>query len=192
MNNQESDFLINKKSHIVTLEDFNNYHIDGVELLTSDEVVTLRFPSKNQIIFSKGMGAQNSIQLNDPELLILFDEYYSKQNEITTHIKNYSHLFYELERNNVYQSRRSYFYFTFLVICRIMTIVLAIYTVITMILNSPKILKVFNLESEIWTLFIFACAGLIGQIIFRMGFYYTRNVKFYLEQIKNFKENPRS
>lgn len=186
------------KQNIVDVESFKNNEI--TEFFKSDDdesksVSFINYNEKKRSIYFKARRKDTSIEIrvNDPEMIILLNEYYSKQEEIAVRVQRYldrgaQESLNILESINESHYRKSLFRFFISVLFHILLVLFSISLIIFPIAYYAEIARFLGLESQYFFLFYYVSFGLLSQILFRDGLIKLEKYQVYKKENKDFKK----
>ena len=187
------------KQNIVDVESFKNNEITEFFKSDDDERKSLNFINfnvKKKSIYFKARRKDTSIEIriNDPELMILLNEYYAKQVEISARVQRYldrgaQESLNVLENLNESQYKRSIFRFFTGILSHILIILFSISLIIFPLAYYTEIARFLGLESQLWFLFYYVTCGLISQKEYQDGLIKLEKYKVYKNENKSFKIN---
>ena len=181
------------------IESFRNNYISEFSVCEDDENQTIKFTNYRQIeeifIYYRASKKNTSleIRINDPELIILLNEYYLKQDEIAERVRSYISRGAQgninfLENKNKIHYQKSLFKLISMNFLHVFFFLFAATLILTSFAYYSEIMRLFHLKSGIWFLLFYFIIVMLGQVVYRAGMSKLVNKRVYKNAIQSYRK----
>jgi hypothetical protein len=181
------------------IESFRNNYISEFSISEDGENQSISFTNYKQtgkIIPHYRANINNTsleIGINDPDLIILLNEYYLKQDEIANRIQSYfsrgaqGNLNF-LENKNKIHYQKSLFKLIAINFLHVFFFLFAATLIFTSLAYYTEIMRLFHLESGIWFLFFYLIIVMMGQVVYRASMSKLVNKRVHKNAIQSYRK----